>query len=205
MAEATTKKATRTRKPAAKKTTTAKKPVSLELPKNPLMFEILDLVSRQRTKAQKVNALIKHECLTLKSLFIWNFDSAIASELPEGEVPYGDPEDQSKYSGSLSESLADTAREMYTRNDFSLGNADGNGRTTLTAQQRNLYHFVRGGNSGLSSMRREMMFINLLQGLHPLEAEILILVKDGLLEDSYKVSAEVVAEAFPDIAERVLR
>ena len=43
MAEATTK-TTRTRKPSASKatTTTRKKPVSLELPRNPLMFEILD-------------------------------------------------------------------------------------------------------------------------------------------------------------------
>ena len=205
MAEATTKKATRTRKPAAKKTTTVKKPVSLELPRNPLMFEILDLASRQRSKAKKVEVLRKYECLTLKSLFIWNFDSTIVSELPEGEVPYGDPEEQSKYSGSLSEALADKSREMYSRNDFSLGNADGNGRTTLRAQTKNFYHFVKGGNPGLSGMRRESMYINLLQSMHPLEAEILVLVKDGLLEDSYKVSAEVVAEAFPDIAEQVSR
>lgn len=213
MTEPTTKKATRTRKPAAKKTTTAKrtattsprKPVSLELPRNPLMFEILDLASRQRSKAKKVEVLKKYECLTLKSLFIWNFDETISSQLPEGEVPYGDPEDQSKYTGSLSENLADKAREMYTRNDFSLGNADGNGRTTLRAQTKNFYHFIVGGNPGLSGMRRESMFINLLQSTHPLEAEILVLVKDGLLEESYKVSAEVVAEAYPDIAAQVIR
>jgi len=47
--------------------------------------------------------------------------------------------------------------------------------------------------------RQEMMFINLLQGLHPNEAEVLILVKDGNLTDRYKVPHEIVKEAYPDI------
>ena len=43
------------------------------------------------------------------------------------------------------------------------------------------------------------MFINILQGLHPLEAEILILVKDKDLESKYKIPKAVVSQAFPDI------
>ncbi len=202
MAEETTK-TTRAKKPSASKaTTTTKKkaPVSLELPRNPLMYEILDLVSKQRTKAKKIEALQKHECLTLKSLFIWNFDETVVSQLPEGDVPYGDPEDQLKYKGTLSENLADKSRQMYTDGNFSLGSADTNGRTTLRAQTRNFYHFVSGGNPGLSGMRRESMFINLLQSVHPLEAEIMVLVKDGLLADSYNITKEVVSEAYPDIS-----
>ena len=46
---------------------------------------------------------------------------------------------------------------------------------------------------------RETMFINILEGLHPLEAEIVVLAKDGKLEDRYKITKDVVAEAFPDI------
>jgi len=201
MTEAT-KKTTRTRKASASKaTTTVKKTkaVSLELPRNALMFEILDLVSRQRTAAKKVEALQKHSCQELQMLLIWNFDESISSVLPEGEVPYGDPEDQLQYSGSLSESLEEKARQMYTANDFSLGSADGNGRTTIRAQAKNFYHFLEGGNPGLSKMRRESMFINLLQGLHPLEAELVILAKDGLIGDRYKITQEVVSEAFPEI------
>jgi hypothetical protein len=38
-----------------------------------------------------------------------------------------------------------------------------------------------------------------LRGLHPKEAEILILVKDKKLTDKYKVSFENVKEAYPDI------
>ena len=163
------------------------------------MFEILDLVSRQRTKAKKVEALQKHACRELQMLLIWNYDESIVSELPEGDVPYGEPEDQLQYSGTLSESLAQKSRDMYENGSFSLGNADAAARTTIRAQAKNFYHFLRGGNSGLSGMRRESMYINLLQSVHPLEAEILVLVKDGRLEESYKITQEVVSEAFPEI------
>ena len=47
--------------------------------------------------------------------------------------------------------------------------------------------------------RRETMFINILQGLHPLEAEIVCLVKDKKLGEKYKVTKENVSEAYPDI------
>lgn len=200
MTEATTKKP-RARKPSASKVTTTakKKPVSLELPRNPLMFEILDLVSRQRTKAKKVEALQKHACRELQMLFIWNYDESVVSELPEGDVPYGEPEDQLQYSGTLSESLAEKSREMYQNSNFSLGSSDASARTTIRAQAKNFYHFLRGGNSGLSGMRRESMYINLLQSVHPLEAEILVLVKDGRLDESYKIGKEIVSEAFPEI------
>lgn len=199
MTEATAKKTTRTRKPAAKKAAPKKKPASIELPNSPLMFEILDLVSRQRSKAKKVEVLRKYECAPLKALLIWNFDDSVHSALPPGDVPYGDPEDQLKYEGSLADSISQKSRTMYEQNNFSLGNTDKAAHTTLRAQSKNFYHFIQGGNTGLSGMRRESMYINLLQAVHPLEAEILVLVKDGLLENSYKITKEVVAEAFPTI------
>jgi len=43
------------------------------------------------------------------------------------------------------------------------------------------------------------MFINILQGLHPKEAEILILTKDKALTDVYNITFENVKEAYPDI------
>ena len=61
------------------------------------------------------------------------------------------------------------------------------------------FNFVKGGNNGLSSLRRETMFINILQGLHPKEAELLCLVKDKKLSDKYKITLDNVKEAYPDI------
>jgi len=88
---------------------------------------------------------------------------------------------------------------MYEAGSFSLGASDTDGKTTLRRESKHFYHFIKGGNNGLTSIRRETMFINLLEGLHPLEAEIVCLVKDKKLTDKYKITKEVVSEAFPQI------
>ena len=202
-ATSTTKKKTTTRKPAAKKPAAkkpaARKPASLALPNNPLMFEIFDLASRQRTKAKKVEVLTKYADISVKALMIWNFDETVTSELPPGEVPYAGYDEQTVYNGTLNDKIDEAARQMYENGHFSLGNSDAEGRTTIRAQWKNLYHFVKGGNNGLSKTRREMMFINLLESVHPLEDEILVLVKDKELESKYKIPFDVVQQAFPDI------
>ena len=43
------------------------------------------------------------------------------------------------------------------------------------------------------------MFINILEGIHPLEAEIICLVKDKRLSEKYKITKDVVSEAYPEI------
>ena len=58
---------------------------------------------------------------------------------------------------------------------------------------------MQGGNNDLTTTRREMIFINMLQGLHPREAEILVLIKDKDLETKYNVSIDQVKQAYPDI------
>jgi hypothetical protein len=58
---------------------------------------------------------------------------------------------------------------------------------------------VKGGNDSLPSLRRETIFIQILEGLHPDEAEVLCLVKDKRLADKYKLTIDVVKEAYPEI------
>ena len=141
-----------------------------KLPSNPFMNEILDLVSQQKTDAKKVALLKEYECDALKSLFIWNFDESVISLLPQGKVPYKPNQ-----------------------------NPLGTDHSSLRREQRNLYMFVKGGNDALSTIRRETIFIQMLEGLHPKEADIIVAVKDGDLEDMYDVSFEVVEDAYPDI------
>ena len=178
-----------------KKRTKTEKPIET-LPTNPFVFEILELASKQRSNAKKIEVLQAYEHDSLKAIFIWNFDETVISLLPEGEVPYGDVNDQNVYSGTLSENLSREASggEAATTQDL-----QGQGRTSLRKEYQNLYHYVRGGNNTLSTIRREMMFINLLQGLHPKEAEVLILTKDKQLQTKYKITHENVKEAYPDI------
>lgn len=144
--------------------------VKTKLPPNPFVHEILELVSKQRTKAKKIEVLQEHRCDALTSVLIWNFDDSVLSMLPEGEVP-------------------------FNKNEAPLGTD----HTSLRKECKNLYHFVKGGNDGLSKTRRESMFIQMLEGLHPEEASILCLVKDKRLGAQYKITDDVVRKAYPDI------
>lgn len=51
----------------------------------------------------------------------------------------------------------------------------------LYSEFRKLYLFVEGGNNNLTTMKREMLFINLLESLHPKDAELIENVKDKKL------------------------
>jgi hypothetical protein len=178
---------------------TKPEPISLELPRKPFAFEVLDLVSRQRTKAKKIEVLRKYEERHLKVLFIWNFDQTVISVLPPGDVPYQGYDDQNVYSGSLTTKLTQDIRSMHETGSFSMGVSDKQGRTTIRREAKHFYHFVKGGNDKLNGLRRESMFINILQGLHPLEAEIVTLCKDKKLGEVYKVTKDIVAESYPSI------
>lgn len=178
-------------------TTKTKTEKTLEtLPTNPFVYEILELASKQRSNQKKVEVLKTYENDALKTIFIWNFDPSVVSLLPEGEVPYSDLNDQTVYSGTLSGNLKreSSGGESATGQDL-----DGRGRTSLRREYANLYHYVKGGNDSLSMIRREMMFINLLQGLHPKESEVLLFTKDKLLTSKYKITLDNVKEAYPDI------
>jgi len=120
---------------------------STKLPPNPFVHEVLEVISKQRTKAKKIELLKEYRCDSLVSLLIWNFDDSVISMLPEGEVP-------------------------FEKNEVPIGTD----HTSLRKEWKNLYHFVKGGNDSLSKTRRESMFIQILEGLHPSEAEILILI-----------------------------
>ena len=154
---------TQTKKPTTRKT-------KVKLPPNPFIHEVLELASKQRTKAKKIEILEEYSSDALKAILIWNFDQTVVSMIPEGAVP-------------------------YNKNEVPVGTD----HTSLRREWRNLYHFVKGGNDKLSSMRRETMFIQMLEGLHPDEAEIICLVKDKALEEKYNITYDMVKKAYPDI------
>ena len=151
-----------------KKSTTRK--TRVKLPPNPFAHEVLELVSKQRTKAKKIEILKEYESDALKSILIWNFDQTVISMIPEGAVP-------------------------YKKNEVPVGTD----HTSLRREWKNLYNFVKGGNDKISGIRRETMFIQMLEGLHPEEAEIICLVKDKILEDKYNITYDIVQKAYPDI------
>lgn len=200
---------TRTRTPRTTTSRTSKiikEEISLELPNNPFVFEIFQLMNRLDTKDKKIEVLKKYEHESLKSIFIWNFDGNIISMLPEGEVPYSTVGEDLVKTGTVSDSIRKEVEKMESHNSNSVGYTEKirTGHTTLRTEYEKLINFVKSrsgipGNSQLTSLRRESMFIEMLQGLHPLDAEIMCLVKDKKLQTKYDISKDLVSEAYPDI------
>ena len=186
----TTKKTTKTVK--------AKATPIPNLPKIPFAFEVFDAASKQRTKAKKIEVLQKYAHESIMALLIWNFDETAISVLPPGEVPYGNNKEDSMVTGTLSDKISDAVDKMSEMGSTSLGSQD-QGQASIRKEYTKFYNFLKGGNDKLSSLRRETMFINILEGLHPLEAEILILVKDKKLSDKYKITKEIAGAAYPQI------
>jgi hypothetical protein len=134
----------------------------------PLISEVLSKLAKAKTKDQKVRILRENDTSPLRMILKASFDPSIEWELPEGEVP-------------------------YKVNDA----PDGTEHTNLAHESRLLFHFIKGGNPKLSALRRENMFLQLLEGLSKEEAEIIIAAKDGALHRKYKgLSDAVVKEAF---------
>ena len=134
----------------------------------PLFSEILRNLSKIKSKKDKVLYLKEHNTEALRHVIKASFDPKIKWSLPDGEVPY-----------KINEA------------------PEGTEHNVLSYEARKLYHFIEGGNPSLSQNKRESMFIQMLEGLHPDEADILVAAKDKILHQKYKgLSVNVVKEAF---------
>ena len=141
-----------------------------KLPKDALLTEILQKVSSAKTKKEKVELLQEYNSQGLRSLLIINFDDSLEFLLPEGEVP-------------------------FTPNDAPAGTE----HTRLTQEYKGLYRFFKGGDASIKGMRREQLFVQLLEGLHADEANMLVSACNKDLQSKYRITKAVVAEAFPAI------
>ena len=194
----TTKKKTTTKKASTAKSKTVTAQKIPDLPTNPFVFEVFDAASKMRSKAKKIEVLSRYKHPSIMAVCIWNFDESVISLLPQGEVPYGSNIEDETATGTLSEKIQDAVDKMSELRTTSLGSQD-QGKASIRKEYTKFYNFIKGGNDSLSGLRRETMFINILTGLHPLEAEILILTKDKKLTDKYKFDKDMVSEAYPEI------
>jgi len=134
----------------------------------PLFSEVLDKVSKAKTKDKKIEILRKHKTDSLKMLLKAAFDPKIVWCFPEGNVP-------------------------YTPND----SPEGTNHTVLAQEAKKLWHFIEGADNRTKQHQKENMFFQMLEGLHENEAKLLIAAKDKKLHQHYKgLSANVVREAF---------
>ena len=135
-----------------------------------LLSEVLQKAHNAKAKAEKVNILRTNKSDALVSMFIINFDESVVPVVPLGEdVP-------------------------YRKNEAPAGTE----HSKLEHEARILFHFFRGG-SKLTPIKRETMFIQLLEGLHQDEAEVVIKAVNKNLHKRYKITQACVKEAFPEI------
>ena len=134
----------------------------------PLMHEILTKVNNAKDKPAKIAVLKKHDSVPLRQVLKGAFDPNIIWDLPEGTPP-------------------------FNRNDAPAGTE----HTSLHTEARRLWHFVKGADDYLKQAKKEMMFIQLLEGLQEDDADLMIAVKEKSLNKRYKgLTDAVVKEAF---------
>ena len=141
-----------------------------KLPKDALLTEILQKVSSAKTKKEKIDLLQEYNSQGLRSLLIINYDESLKFLLPEGDVP-------------------------FTPNDAPAGTE----HTRLAHEYKGLYRYFKGGDSSLKGMKREQLFVQLLEGLTEEEANLLVSACNKDIQSKYRVTKAVVAEAFPAI------
>ena len=135
-----------------------------------MISEVLQKAHNAKTKAKKIEILKDNNTTALRSLFVVNFDESLDPRVPLGEdVP-------------------------YRKNEAPAGTE----HSKLEHEARILFHFFRGG-SKLTPIKRETMFIQLLEGLHQDEAEVVIKAVNKNLHKRYKITQACVKEAFPEI------
>jgi hypothetical protein len=133
-----------------------------------LLSEVLKKVHNAKTKDKKISILRENDSDPLRMVIKSSFDPNIEWVFPEGEVP-------------------------YKKNEA----PEGTEHTVLRKECRKLFRFIKGGDNTIPQFRKENLFIQMLEGLHESEAQLIIDAKDKKLHQVYKgLSDNVVKEAF---------
>ena len=130
-------------------------------------FEVLEKVGKARSKEQKIKILKEHETWALKDVLLGTYSEGIEVNLPPGEPPY-------------------KASQPH------------NAPTDLQRKNTEFRYFFKGGpGDKMSALKREGLFIGLLEVVHPEDAKVVIRM---INKDKFQgISKNVVTEAFPDL------
>jgi hypothetical protein len=127
-----------------------------------------DVAAANSIKARK-KVLLENESKPLKEILKYAFHPDIKFALPPGKPPYK-----------------------------TIGSPDEYNPTYLYPNIRKFYLYIEGGHDGLTQLRREQLFVQMLESLHPKEAEVVIQIKDKKL--NYRgLTYALVKTTFPEI------
>ena len=136
-----------------------------------LVSELFDLVEKAKTKQEKITILKMNECEIVKGILALNYDPNLKFNLPSGRPPY----------------KRDTDKPM------------GYQETTLNLEARRFYIWLTN-EQNIKKLKKESLFIEMLEGLHYTEADLLCAVKDKELTTLYSsLTEDLVREVFPNL------
>jgi hypothetical protein len=136
-----------------------------------LVSELFQLVEKAEKREDKIRLLKTHDFPVVRAMFSLNYNPSFKLNLPEGAPPF----------------RRETDKPM------------GYQQTSLLLELRRFYVWM-DPNVTLPKVKRETLFIEMLEGLHFTEADIVCAVKDGRLTTIYpSLTESLVREAYPDI------
>jgi len=160
------------------------RPATPKLPVNQtLISEVLQRASNAKTKAKKVEILQEYKSHALTKVLLCNFAPNIRFCFPSGKTPYT-PQERPK---GVDHQLLFTEQRLLEK--------------FIAKQVNGITYFGCSGQTRprIQQLKKEQMWVQLLEGLHPEEAYLLDLVKDKKITERYKVTKQNVIEAFPEL------
>ena len=129
------------------------------------MGEIFALIKKEKSTKAKAELLQKYDSPTLRGLLELAYDSRLKWALPEGNPPYTPLEKSMDAQGHL------------------------------LVEMRRMYLFLEGGHKNLTNLRREQLFVNLLEEIDCDDAKLLLECKARKIEG---VPKKLVLDTFKD-------
>ena len=136
------------------------------------VVETLEMVDKAKTRDEKREILTERDNFATRALLQLNFHPDVAWHIPKGSPPYTPSQVADSTEGSIH------------------------------FEVKKLNYYVKGGGHNLSMLKRESMYVQLLERVDPEDAKLLIAVKDKNL--SYKgLSYKLVRDIWPDLLPEV--
>ena len=148
-----------------------------------LITEVLQRVSNAKTKGEKVKILQEYKSPALTKILLCNFAKSIEFVFPTGKTPY---QALDRPKGIQHQTLFNEQRML---DKF----------ITKTVGGVTYYGCSGGTKPRIQQLKKEQMWIQLLEGLHAEEAEFLDLLKDKQIISRYKITKQNVIDAFPEL------
>jgi len=152
-------------------------------PEKTLISEVLQRVSNAKTKGEKVKILQEYKTPALTKILLCNFAKCITFMFPPGKTPYT----QLDVPEGINHQMLITEHRLLEK--FIKKNING----TI------VYGCSGGTRPNIKQLKKEALWIQLLEALHHDEADVLDLVKDKKLTDRYKITRQNVIDAFPEL------